>query len=67
MSKQTYDVLTHVNYVTDKALRVNLGTSVEWLPKSQLDSPDMEIEEIEVGDKVTLTLPEWLAKEKGIL
>jgi len=67
MAESTYDFLVHVNYITSKSLRVNLGTAVEWLPKSQISSPDMEIEEIEVGDKVTLTIPEWLAMKKGIL
>ncbi len=67
MPQETFDLYCHVNFVTAKAIRVNLGTSVDWLPKSQIECYEHDVEEIEVGDTVTLALPEWLAKEKGII
>lgn len=46
---------------TDKAWCVDAGGKANvWLPKSQC--------ELERGARIdTLTLPEWLAKEKGLL
>lgn len=51
---------------TDKAVGVTDGTidmdldgkdKIVWLPKSQ----------IEINDDGTITMPEWLAKEKGLI
>lgn len=46
---------------SDRAWCVNAGGKQDvWLPKSQC--------ELERGGRVdTLTLPEWLAKEKGLI
>ena len=34
-----------------------------WLPKSQILEP--EVETIRQGDEIEMTVPEWLAREKG--
>lgn len=48
---------------TDKAWCVDAGGSADvWLPKSQC-----ELERGGAGRADTLTLPEWLAKEKGLI
>ena len=39
----------------------HVGTKWFWIPRSQILGLERE------GDKVTLTLPEWLAKEKGLI
>lgn len=46
---------------TDRAWCINAGNKTDvWLPKSQC--------ELERGDRIdTLTLPEWLTKEKGLI
>ena len=48
---------------TDKAIRIDGGHEAPvWLPKSQV-----EYERNGDGSTFTVTLPEWLAKEKGLI
>lgn len=58
------DVVVHLHHRTDKAVLVsddgNRAKAV-WLPLSQI-----EIEELSRGT-VTVTLPEWLALDKGLI
>lgn len=42
---------------TDLAIRFYDGQRTVWLPRSQ----------IEIGDDGTVTMPEWLAMEKGLI
>jgi len=51
-----------VRHETDYAILVDFGDpEAVWLPKSQLeDWPD-------VGDCDDVIMPEWLAKEKGVI
>lgn len=45
-------------FETEKAYRFYDGGKEEWLPKSQCEwDPDSK----------TMTMPEWLAKEKGFI
>jgi predicted house-cleaning noncanonical NTP pyrophosphatase (MazG superfamily) len=61
------EIVTH----TDKALLVRQGDDTEaWVPYSQIrEFKDMLLEEIEEGleDLETITLPEWLAVQKGLV
>lgn len=55
------DIEVSMKAETEKAIAVTEdGESVVWLPKSQI-----EIEEH--ADTITVTLPEWLAKDKGLI
>ena len=57
MSK-LYDFSATVLVETDKAFRLDDGEHEPfWVPKSQ----------VEDNDDGTFTMPEWLAKEKGII
>ena len=48
---------------TDSAVWVYDGDLKVWLPKSQID-----IEEgAEMGEQVSILVPEWLAIEKGLV
>ena len=53
-----------VVHFTPDAVKINYGDGECWLPKSacQLDPEDAD-----VGDEVTVTLPEPLAIEKGMI
>ena len=55
--KEVIDIACRVVGETDKAYRVDDGTRVEWIPKSQ----------VEKNDDGTVTMPEWLAEEKGFI
>ena len=48
---------------TDAALLLNDGTSKEWVPKSQISYPDGA----GPGDMVEVTMPEWLAQDRGFI
>lgn len=50
------DIAVEVRAETDRAWRIHDGFRTEWVPKSQC-----ELE----GN--VLTMPEWLAKEKGFI
>lgn len=55
--KELIDIAASIRAETDKALRLDDGTRVEWVPKSQVEDN---------GDG-TFTMPEWLAQEKGFI
>jgi hypothetical protein len=50
------DILAEVRRETDKAWLIFDGAREAWLPKSKVER-----------DGSTFTLPEWLAREKGLL
>lgn len=51
------DIAVELQHETEKAYRVFDGTKTEWVPKSQA----------QLNDDGTITMPEWLAKEKGFI
>ena len=48
---------------TDLAYRVTNGGMAVWLPKSQIEL----LHHAGPGDGVEITMPEWLAEEKGFI
>ena len=50
---------------TDKAVLIHDGIREAWIPKSQIEDHDQA--DTEIGETVELLLPEWLAKEKGLI
>lgn len=44
-----------------RAIKVSGGCIEEWLPKSQIEYNGEE------GDTITVTMPNWLALEKGLI
>ena len=49
---------------TDRAVLVNDGTREVWLAKSTITNPE---EFPDPGESFELTIPEWLAGEKGLI
>jgi hypothetical protein len=47
-----------------KQFFVAQGLKTEWIPKSQCFDPDNKMW---VGNIVTVTMPNWLAKKKGLV
>ena len=64
MKSNIVDIDVEVTARTAKAVLVHTGIKEKaiWLPLSQL-----EIEETGIGEIFTVTLPEWLALEKGLI
>lgn len=53
-----------IKVVTDKAMLVVIGDEEHWLPLSQVADPD----DYAVGDEdLTLSVTEWIARQKGLL
>ena len=40
--------------------------ALDWIPKSVIKDSDTDIDEIEAGDEITIEIPEWLARQKGL-
>lgn len=64
MSKELTDIMMHLHYQTANAIMVSDDGDKEkaiWLPKSQVEftEPKNNITEV--------TMPTWLAKEKGLI
>jgi hypothetical protein len=56
--RELCDIGGEIMFETEKAYRFYDGGKEEWLPKSQCEwDPDSK----------TMTMPEWLAKEKGFI
>ncbi len=47
---------------TEAAFLVRIDEEEMWLPKSQIADPD----DYQVGDIGTVSISEWIAKEKGL-
>lgn len=56
------DIAAEIRAETKAAVLIFDGTRKAWLPKSQI-----EIEASGGSALVVVTLPEWLAREKGLL
>ena len=61
MKSDLIDIAVQVKGETQSAYRVYDGKRTEWVPKSQV--------ELDIVGKASaiLTLPEWLALEKGFI
>ena len=60
------DIAVELRHETSKAYLVHDGDGPIWLPKSQCEVYDNGVNN--GGSKfVTVTLPEWLAREKGLI
>jgi len=74
MGRPLADISCEVKQVRDKAIAVADGTTEEhegrerlvwyWLPLSAIE---VDPGEYDVGDTVTVTMPESLAMEKGLI
>ena len=66
MSKQVHDLT--VNYVThtNSAIKVRYDGDTHWLPISQIEIGD-DLDELSLGDKIEISVPDWLAVEKEMV
>jgi len=64
MKSNIIDIDVEITARTEKAVLVHTGDKMKsvWLPLSQI-----EIEPSGVGGVETVTLPEWLALDKGLI
>jgi hypothetical protein len=57
------EITAEIIHETDAALLLNDGTGETWVPKSQISYPDGA----GAGDTVEVTMPEWLAQDRGFI
>jgi len=50
--------------ITDRAVLVNDGDKDVWLPLSQVE---YDFCDTEPGEAIEITVPEWIAKDKGLI
>lgn len=51
-------------HITDRAVLFEIDGSEEWLPKSQIENLD-DIEEHDVKTPGEVSVPRWLAEDRG--
>ena len=59
--KDEIDICVEFLKDSARAIKVSDGCVEEWLPKSQIKYDGEE------GDTITVTMPNWLALEKGLI
>jgi hypothetical protein len=60
MTDKVVDIAVELRHETEKAYFVNTGEGEMWLPKSQVEYYKERTTEI-------VTMPYWLAREKGLI
>ena len=66
-STEFVEVACQVRRVTDRAVLLYDGAREAWVPKSQIETPDEELEQALMGETVDVLMAEWVAREKGFL
>ena len=64
-NKEFVEIACQVRFKTDRAVLIHDGTREVWIPHSMIEDPEPEA--MNVGEHITLLIPEWIAKEKGLL
>jgi len=60
----TVEVNGEVKATTERAVLLDVGDGDRvWLPRSQIEEG---IDDVEVGEDLTVTIPEWLANQEGL-
>lgn len=65
--QETVEIDVTIENETDMAFLVSDGDMSVWIPKSQLIDFDWEAPIMMPITTMTITIPEWLAKEKGLI
>jgi len=68
MSDETFETSAIVEHITEKAVLIKEAGEDIWLPISQIkvDGEEVEAADLEIGELITIEMPEWLAKKKGL-
>ena len=73
MSRETVTITDIVAAVTRKALLLKSCAepsyakhAQEWIAKSQIIECDSDLDDIAVGEEITIEIPLWIAREKGL-
>ena len=64
LEQETFSLACTYLGPTKDAILINDGTRNMWIPRSEIRD---ELPKLAKGDIVTITIPEWLAKKKGLI
>lgn len=56
------EIACRIVHTTEKAVKIDDGKNFVWIPKSAIEEADYLDK-----DTKTITIPEWLAQEKGLI
>ena len=63
--KAHVEIACEIKRLTAKAVLIHDGAREAWIPFSQIHDP--EPDGLKVGQHTEITIPEWLAGEKGLI
>ncbi len=63
--KNHVEIACQIKRLTDKAVLIHDGAREAWIPLSQVQ--DHGPDDLRVGKHIDITIPEWLANEKGLI
>jgi len=49
------------------AILIEVDGIEDWIPKSQITDASVDLEGLEKGDVLTITIPEWLAEDRELI
>ena len=58
-----FELTVEIVKKTDKAIFASDGIIQAWVPLSLVETDD----EIEIGETITISIPEWLGTDKGFV
>lgn len=61
--------------VTEKAILISPVEDLDeaeqapkfWIPRSQITDCSLNLDDASAGDRVEITIPSWLARDKGLI
>jgi hypothetical protein len=67
-SKEYVEIACEFRRRSNLAMLIHDGVREAWIPFSLIESPTSdEIDMLNFGQHITLLIPEWLAKDKGLI
>ena len=52
---------------SSKAILVNFGNVLAWIPLSQINDCDCDLDTVRIGEKIEIDMPIWLAEQKELI
>lgn len=64
MAQPTVDIECEIVKITPEAVLINDGDTEAWLPLQYAETDELGFVE---GHKCVITIPEWLAQDRGLI
>ena len=57
------EIDVEIKKITEMAILADDGYTEHWIPKSLIEE---DVEDAEVDETITITIPEWFAEKEGL-